>query len=71
MNYAQAKQIASEHSPDLMLDPEVKGQAHICVRTTKNGAPFSIHLPLSTDNAEADRKILTDALDSATRALGL
>lgn len=71
MNYAQAKQIAAEHAPDLILDPEVKDQAHICVRATKVGAPFSIHLPMSTDNAEADRKVFTDALDSATRMLRL
>lgn len=71
MNYAQAKEIAAEHAPDLILDEEVKGQAHICVRATKDGPPFSIHLPMSTDNAEADRKVLTDALDSANRALGM
>lgn len=71
MNYAQAKQITSEHAPDLIVDPEVPGQPHICVRATAKGAPFSIHLPESTDDAEADKKVLTDALAAAAKHLGV
>lgn len=71
MNYDQALLIAADHAPHLLVDPEVKGQPHICVRISAKGAPFSIHLPESTDDAEAeaDKKTLTDALDAATKHL--
>jgi hypothetical protein len=71
MNYAQALLIAADHAPHLLVDLEVKGQPHICVRTSAKGAPFSIMLPESTDDAEADKKRLTDALDAATKHLGV
>lgn len=71
MNYAQALQIAADHAPELLIDPEVAGDPHICVRARKDGAPFSIMLPESTDDAEADTKLLTDALDAAAKNLGV
>lgn len=69
MNYAQALLIAADHAPHLLVDLEVKGQPHICVRASAKGEPFSIMLPISTDDAEADKKHLTDALDAATKHL--
>lgn len=46
MNYEQAKAIIAEHEElGLLLDPEVPGQAHICVRKSEKGEPFSIMLP--------------------------
>lgn len=70
MNYDQALEVATEHAPKLLVDPPVKGQPHICVRKVKDGAPFSIQL-VTTDDAEADRKTLTDALDAAMKTLGV
>lgn len=65
MNYDQAKQIVSEHAPDLILDDEVKGQQHICVRATKSGMPFSIMLPTTlVDHGAAD----AEPVDEATAA---
>lgn len=69
MNYAQANLIAADHAPHLIVDPEVPGHPHIYVRASAKGGPFSIMLPESTDNAEADKKVLTDALDAATKHL--
>lgn len=69
MNYAQAKEIAAEVTPALIVDPEVPGQPHICVRRTAKGAPFSITL-VTTDDAAADVKTLKDALDAANVTLG-
>lgn len=43
MNYDLAKAIITERAPDLVLDPD-GGRAHICVRKSKDGAPFSIML---------------------------
>lgn len=71
MNYDTALKIAADHNPELLIDPEVKGQAHICVRARKDGAPFSIHLPETTDDTEADTKVLTNALDAAAKTLGM
>lgn len=71
MNYAQALQIAAEHAPKLIVDSEVAGDPHICLRAHKDGRPFSIMLPESTDDAEADVKLLTDALDAAAKNLGV
>lgn len=71
MNYAQAMQIAADHASELLIDPEVKGAQHICVRARKDGPPFSIMLPATTDDTEADTKLLTDALDAASRTLGV
>lgn len=71
MNYDQALKIAADHAPELFVDPEVKGQPHICVRASISGAPFSIHLPETTDDTEADTKLLTDALDAACKTLGV
>lgn len=69
MNYAEAKAIASDHAPDLLVDPEVKGQPHICVRTSKSGPPFSITL-ITTDNTETDADHLKASLDQAVQTLG-
>lgn len=71
MNYATALQIAADHAPKLLVDPEVPGQPHICVRATEGGPPFSIHLPETTDDTEADTKLLTDSLDAACKNLGV
>lgn len=71
MKYDQALQIATDHAPELIVDPEVKGDPHICVRARKDGRPFSIMLPESTDNGETDVKLLTDALDAACKNLGV
>lgn len=43
MNYDQAKAIITEVAPDLIVDPD-NGHAHICVRKSEAGAPFSIML---------------------------
>src|SRR6266404_7481426 len=68
MNYDQAKAIAAEHAPNLLIDDD-GGHPHIVVRKAKNGHPFNIMLPVSTDavprTEEQERKLFTDALDAA------
>jgi hypothetical protein len=81
MNYDQALAIAAVHAPNLLVDPEKKGDPHICVRASESGPPFSIML-VTTDvhssepevvaeGAEADKKVLTDALDAARKHFGV
>lgn len=69
MNYAHAAKIADQHAPELILDAEEPGQPHICVRKTKDGTPFSIYLPVSTEanplTPEQEEHSLKVALDAA------
>lgn len=70
MNYAHAAKIADQHAPELILDAEEHGGSpHVCVRKTKDGAPFSIYLPHSTEanplTPEQEEQSLKDALDAA------
>lgn len=76
MDYAGAKTIFQEVSPDLILAPDT-GMPHIVVRKPGKGQqPFSIMLPdcagLMADAepqeiAAAERQILLDAFDVAQR----
>jgi hypothetical protein len=82
MDYATAKEIVKEYAEELLIDPERKTHAHICVRRTLKSAPFSIMLPNVALNESpeegvdpvverdaAERKILTDALRAAREVL--
>jgi hypothetical protein len=69
MNYAQAKTMIADRFPDLILDPEVTGQPHICVRGRKNGPPFSVMLPETTDDPTVDAAVLAASLGAAEKHL--
>jgi hypothetical protein len=76
MTYTTASEIVAEHAPDLILDLN-HHVAHINVRMTKGGQPFSITLPDCThlvgedataaDIDAAERKVFIDALGSAKK----
>ncbi|WP_213287568.1 hypothetical protein [Bradyrhizobium sp. sGM-13] len=74
MNYATAKAIAAEHAPNLIIDDEIEGQLHVCVRKHEKGPPFSITLPVSTEampmQPEEEATAFKGALDAAVRYLG-
>lgn len=72
MDYATAKTIIAEIAPDLLLDPEVPGQAHILVRKTKDGPPFSIMLPrfpAQKPIEEQERDSLAESISAAKEHL--
>lgn len=72
MDHATAKTIIEEAAPDLIVGGNTG--AHINVRKTERGAPFSIMIPVSTvavpmDEAE-EKAALLAALEAAKSHLG-
>ena len=50
MTYEQAIAIAAQNAPDLIVMPPFKAQPDLfAVQKTRDGHPFSIHLPKSID----------------------
>lgn len=49
MDYAKASALVEQHAPTLSIDEEVKGQAHVVVRHSKDGHPHSVMIPVSTE----------------------
>lgn len=80
MNYDQAKSIAAEITPELVVDPMNRDlPMMLVVRAKAGGAPFSIALSNgmvddARDPAEIEsssRAILVDSLNAAKKNFGL
>lgn len=77
MTYEQALAIAAQNAPDLIVMPPFKAHPDLfAVQKTKDGAPFSIHLPKSIDAnlppeeaLAAETKMLIFSLKAAETAL--
>jgi hypothetical protein len=77
MTYEQAIAIAAQNAPDLIVMPPFKAHPDLfAVQKTKDGAPFSIHLPTSIDtnltpaeSLAAETEMLIYSLKAAEKVL--
>jgi hypothetical protein len=77
MNYDQALPIAAANAPELIVMPAFKGHPELfAVKKTKDGAPFSIHLPTAlagtmepAEALAAETEMLIHSLNEARRLL--
>jgi hypothetical protein len=77
MNYDQAIAIAAEHAPELIVMGPFKDHPELfAVKKAEDGAPFSIHLPMSIDTTlepaealAAETEMLIHSLNEARKML--
>lgn len=65
MTYEEAKLIAQEHAPELLIDPPYKDLPSLfAVRKSAKGNPFSIHLS-SVGEPDEQRELFIASLNGA------